>query len=55
MNKILAEIELEVSRANFLTLFKPTQFISVEDDIVTVAAPSSMIIDQLRKLTYDLK
>jgi chromosomal replication initiator protein len=53
-NKILAEIELEVSRANFLTLFKPTHLLSVENDVVTVAAPSSMIIDLLQRRFYEI-
>jgi len=53
-NKILAEIELEVSRANFLTLFKSTHLLSVEDGVVTVAAPSSMIIDLLQRRFYEI-
>lgn len=52
--KVLTEIELEVSRANFLTLFKSTRLISVEDDVVTVAAPSSMIIDLLQRRFYEI-
>jgi len=53
-NKILTEIELEVSRANFLTLFKRTQLLSVEDGVITVAAPSAMIIDLLQRRFYDV-
>jgi len=52
--KVLTEIELEVSRANFLTLFKSTRLISVENDVVTVAAPSSMIIDLLQRRFYEI-
>jgi chromosomal replication initiator protein len=52
--KILAEVELEVSRANFLTLFKRTQIISVENGVVTVAAPSAMIIDLLQRRFYEV-
>ena len=52
--KILAEVELEVSRANFLTLFKRTQLLSVEENIVTIAAPSIMIIDLLQRRFYDV-
>lgn len=52
--KVLTEIELEVSRANFLTLFKRTFLISVEDNVVTVAAPSAMIIDLLQRRFYDV-
>ena len=53
-SKILTEIELEVSRANFLTLFKRTQLLSVDDNVITVAAPSSMIIDLLQRRFYDI-
>jgi chromosomal replication initiator protein len=53
-NKILTEIELEVSRANFLTLFKRTQILSVEKNVITIAAPSAMIIDLLQRRFYDV-
>jgi chromosomal replication initiator protein len=53
-NKILAEIELEVSRANFLTLFKQTQILSIENGVVTIAAPSAMIVDLLQRRFYDI-
>jgi chromosomal replication initiator protein len=53
-NKVLAEIELEVSRANFLTLFKRTQLLNIEGDSITVAAPSAMIIDLLQRRFYDI-
>jgi chromosomal replication initiator protein len=53
-NKILAEVELEVSRANFLTLFKRTHLLSVEQDTITIAVPSAMIIDLLQRRFYDI-
>jgi len=53
-NKILAEVELEVSRANYLTLFKRTQILSIEDDVVTVAAPSAIVIDLLQRRFYEV-
>jgi chromosomal replication initiator protein len=53
-SKILAEVELEVSRANFLTLFKRTQLLSVDQDMITIAAPSAMIIDLLQRRFYDI-
>lgn len=53
-NKILAEIELEVSRANFLTLFKRTQIVSVEAGVVTIAVPNAMIIDLLQRRFYEV-
>lgn len=46
---VLAEIKKTVSTANFLTLFKHTALISLEDNIATIAAPSTMISDMLQK------
>ncbi len=46
---VLSGIEKEVSRANFLTLFKQTALISFDEGIATVAAPSTMVIDLLQK------
>lgn len=53
-NKILTDIELDVSRANFLTLFKRTRLVSVENNVLTIAAPSTMIIDLLQRRFYDI-
>lgn len=53
-SKILTDVELEVSRANFLTLFKRTQLLNIEGDTITVAAPSAMIIDLLQRRFYDV-
>ena len=47
--KVLADIELEVSKANFFTLFKKTSLLSLEENIATIAAPSAMIINLLQK------
>lgn len=52
--KILAEIELNVSRANFLTLFKRTALLSLEGNVATIAAPSTMIIDLLQRRFYEI-
>ncbi|MDP2637625.1 MAG: chromosomal replication initiator protein DnaA [Candidatus Levybacteria bacterium] len=52
--KILAEIETEVSRANFLTLFKSTGLLSLEKGVASIAAPSTMIIDLLQKRFYQV-
>lgn len=52
--KILAEIETDVSRANYLTLFRPTSLVSIEDSQVIIAAPSIMAIDLLKKRFGDL-
>src|SRR3972149_1163747 len=53
-NTILGEIEVEVSKANFLTLFKRTSLISLENNVATIAAPSTMIIDLLQRKFYDI-
>jgi len=47
--KVLSDIELEVSKANFFTLFKKTTLVSCDDNIATIAAPSTMIINLLQK------
>ncbi len=52
--KVLGEIEVEVSKANFLTLFKGTALISLEENVATIAAPSGMIIDLLQRRFYNI-
>ena len=51
---ILGEIETEVSKAIFLTLFKQAVLLSFENDVLTIAAPSTMIIDLLQKRYYQI-
>ncbi|MBI4079178.1 MAG: chromosomal replication initiator protein DnaA [Candidatus Levybacteria bacterium] len=46
---ILGEIETEISKPNFLTLFRHTMLLSISDKTATIAAPSAMIIDMLQK------
>lgn len=46
---VLSEIKKKVSTANFLTLFRHTALLSLEDNIATIAAPSPMICDLLQK------
>ena len=52
--KVLGEIETEVSKANFLTLFKTTALLSFENRVASIAAPSTMIIDLLQKRFYQI-
>ena len=52
--KILAEIQTEVSKANFLTLFKNTALVSVEDGVATISAPSTIVIDLISKRFYEV-
>src|SRR3989338_2851388 len=53
-NTILGELEVEVSEANFLTLFKRTSLISLENSVATIAVPSAMIIDLLQRKFYPI-
>lgn len=48
-NKVLADIKPKVSDGNYGVLFKPTYLISIADEIATIAAPNTMIIDLLNK------
>ena len=52
--KVLGEIETEVSRANYLTLFKATALLSLENNTASIAAPSTMVIDLLQKRFYQI-
>lgn len=52
--KVLGEIETEVSRGIFITLFKPTSLLSLEEGIASIAAPSTMVIDLLQKRHYQI-
>ena len=45
----LEEIAKKVSRGTFFTLFKGTSLFSLEDNIATITAPSTMIINLLQK------
>lgn len=51
---ILAELETEISRANYLTLFKNTTLLSVENNVATIAAPSAMTIDLIQRRFYEV-
>lgn len=51
---VLGEIETEVSRANFLTLFKNTTLLNLDKNIATIATPSNMVIDLLQKRFYQM-
>ncbi|OGH09702.1 MAG: hypothetical protein A2152_02545, partial [Candidatus Levybacteria bacterium RBG_16_35_6] len=51
---VLADIEIEVSKGIFITIFKPTVLLSLEENVATIAAPSSMIIDLLKRRFYQM-
>jgi len=46
---VLQDLEKKISPTNFHTLFKNTHLISLDENIATIAAPSTMIIDLLQK------
>ena len=46
---VMQDMQKKISSANFHTLFKNTHLLSLEENIATVAAPSTMIIDLLQK------
>ena len=46
---VLTEIKKKVSTANFVTVFRHTALISLEDNIATIAAPSTVMCDILQK------
>lgn len=52
--RVLGEVQLEVSRAVFLTLFKKTALLSLEENTATVSAPSVMIVDLLERRFYQV-
>ena len=52
--KVLGEIQTEISQANYLTLFRGTTLLSFDEGVATVSAPSAMIIDLLQKRFYEM-
>lgn len=48
-NAVLNAIQTEVSSGTFITLFKNTALISIENDVAIITAPSTMVIDLIRK------
>lgn len=48
-DNVLTDIKPTISQGNFVTLFKPTFLVGLDDDIATVAAPSHMVLDLLQK------
>jgi chromosomal replication initiator protein len=51
---VLGEIELSVSRGNFVTWFKNTQLIKQKDDVVTIGVPNIFVKNQLERKFNDL-
>lgn len=51
---VLGEIELSISRGNYVTWFKNTQLIRHKDDIIIVGVPNVFVKNQLEKKFNDL-
>lgn len=51
---VLAEIELEVSKATFMMFFKGTTLESIDSSVATICAPSPMMAYQIEKKYYSL-
>lgn len=52
--KALVELELEVSKAVFHTMFKSTSLVSVVDNIATITTPSQIVSNLIEKRYYAL-
>lgn len=52
--KVLGELELEVSRAVFHTMFKNTALVSIVENVATVATPSPIVSNLIEKRYYAL-
>jgi chromosomal replication initiation ATPase DnaA len=50
----LGEIELSVSRGNYVTWFKNTQLIKMKDDTATIGVPNIFVKNQLERKFNDL-
>src|SRR5690348_10176520 len=51
---VLGEIELSISRGNFVTWFKNTQLLRHQDDTVVVGVPNIFVKNQLERKFNDL-
>ncbi len=51
---VLGEIELSVSRGNYITWFKNTQLVNQTDELVTIGVPNIFIKQQLEKKFNDV-
>lgn len=51
---VLGEIELSVSRGNYLTWFKNTRLLRYKDDVLTIGVPNVFVKQQLEKKYKDM-
>lgn len=48
-DRVLADMKPKISEGNYAVLFKPTYLLSLDDDIATIAASNTMMINLLNK------
>ena len=53
-SSVLAEIEVQVSKATFVTIFKATFLLSLENNVATIACPSPMLLKMVETRYYSL-
>lgn len=51
---VLGEIELSISRGNFVTWFKNTRFLKFKDQVLTIGVPNVFVKQQLERKYNDL-
>lgn len=51
---VLAEIEVQVSKPQYITFFKGTSLLSFENSVATIASPTHMTADYIEKRYYSL-
>src|SRR5664279_897390 len=51
---VLGEIELSVSRGNFVTWFKNTQLVRYKDEVLVIGVPNIFVKNQLERKFNDL-
>jgi len=52
---ILGDIKLEVSQGSYVTLFRPTSLLSLEENTATIAASSAVLINLIKKFEPIIK
>ena len=52
--QVLEEVEVEVSKPIFLTFFKPTVLVSLENSVATIDAPTYITAEYIQKRYYSL-
>ena len=53
-NSVLAEIEVQVSKPQYITFFKVSSLVSIEGNVATIASPTPMTSDYIERRYYSL-